>query len=451
MRKIFYKHSKKPSGGKRSGLMVKFLLSLFIICVSFSTIQAQELTLTGTPTGGKSLILTVPAKIMQITRTQGVKSYTIWLNNSPYVTINRFNENNRVKGVLPPGEYALKTLGGSVTIYLNTVFPPENIILWGRQNAIVQPLLDGNFVVLSAPTAIAEATYDGTKGMSISGGLNGNRVFHYLSPHNIQNPGPKVFNAQGTNLGKTLVNQVLPPGVYRLVPERLYPESSVYGQIVLKVAGSVPSPLPLPFTDDLNSGFFNWDTSNITLEFSNEKIVWNTANFLSVFLKHSIPMENIAIEFDGYAEDNGINVFWSTEEVGYLVTFGGWYNTKSCSDIGGNTENREFIEGPVWTPKKWHHYKIIRQGDYLSAYCDNKLIFQRTSSRKFEGSGQLKFNSFGSKIGIDNVKIYRVSPVVPPEASFSLPFIDNFNQGLNNWDVSNFLFYVRSMTNQAKQ
>jgi hypothetical protein len=232
MTRILYRHSQKSSGEKRSGLIVKLLLSLFIMFAGVSIIQATEFKLTRTPEKGNTVILTTPARIMRITRTPGIKSYAIWRNGEAYITISRlkFDENNGVKGVLPPGRYVLKTLGGSATIYLNTNYRPENINLWGRQNKMVKPLWDGNIVVLCAPTTIVSATYDGTEGMGIFSGSN--RVLYFVSPHNRYNPGPRVIGGTG---GKTLVGQILPPGVYRLVPGRGTADGIVSGQIVLNV------------------------------------------------------------------------------------------------------------------------------------------------------------------------------------------------------------------------
>ena len=106
--------------------------------------EAREFKLTSTGTKGNVVLLTTRAKIMRINRTHGLKSYSIWRNGSAYITINplKFTEQNGVKGVLPPGRYVLRTLGGTVTIFLNTNFPAENITLWGRHNALVKPLLD---------------------------------------------------------------------------------------------------------------------------------------------------------------------------------------------------------------------------------------------------------------------------------------------------------------------
>jgi len=408
MRKQFYEHPKKPLGGKRSEMMLKLLLALFMICVSFSIIQAQELTLTGTPTGGQNLILTVPAKIMRITRTEGVESYTVWLNGSPYVTIRRFNEKNGVNGVLPPGEYALRTIGGSVTIYLNTAFQQFNTILWGRQNAIVKPLLDGNFVILNAPTAIAEATYDGTKGMSIRrGSFNGITVLHYLSPHNIQNPGPIVLNAQGTNVGKTLVNQLLPPGVYCLVPERRTPEGIVYGQIVFRFPGSAPS--PLPFIDNFDQGLNNWDVSNIQPNLTNGQLFWNEGNHNGVYTNFLIPLENIVIEFDGWTETNGIAIEWKdSQNNGYNVSIGAHFNTASYIGQIDNGSYDWSINKEVFIQlKKWQHYKIIQNGKSLITYLDGDYIGEYNTNTSFSGNGLLRFSTYNLRLGIDNVRIYR--------------------------------------------
>ena len=86
--------------------------------------------------------------------------------------------------------------------------------------------------------------------------------------------------------------------------------------------------------------------------------------------KWKIPMENVAIEFDGYTENNGFGINWlNDEKLGYSVTFGGWFNTKSGSYFGEQAKNEELVDGAVYTVKKWHRYKILRQGNYLSGYC----------------------------------------------------------------------------------
>ncbi len=238
MKKMFSNQSNKTSKGNRAGSITKYLLFLFIIGVGFSMSQATEFQLFRTPTTGNVVTLTAPAKIMRVSYTQKLESFSIWKNNSLYFTVSRltFTEKNGLKGILPPGKYVLRTLGGSVTIFLNTVFKPENVILWGMQTAVVKPRWDGNVIVICSPTTIISAAYTGTDGMGIFAASQPHRAFlRYLSPHNHFNPGPKVFNSAGVSLGKTLEGQTLPPGVYTITPGRGTADGIVNGHIVFQL------------------------------------------------------------------------------------------------------------------------------------------------------------------------------------------------------------------------
>ncbi|MBU1338453.1 MAG: hypothetical protein KKD56_05240, partial [Acidobacteria bacterium] len=84
---------------------------------------------------------------------------------------------------------------------------------------------------------------------------------------------------------------------------------------------------------------------------------------------------------------------------------GGWFNTKSGSDVGKSGQNRELVNSKVWEAKRWHHYKIVRNGDILQTFCDGRKIYERTVTSRFSGTGYLKFNSYATRIGIDNVKV----------------------------------------------
>lgn len=219
-----------PAPRNRPGALVISILILFSLSALLA--EAKEFKLTGTPSGGQRLVLTANAKIMRISRGSGVTSYTLWRNGQPFVTVRppKFDENNGLKGVLPPGSYVLRTMGGSVTLFLDTVYKPEKISLWGKKNVLVEPLEDGNIVVLASPAMIVSSFYDGTLGMGIY--FESTRVLYFVSPHNRTNPGPKVIGGTG---GKTLVGQTLPAGVYRLNPERGKADGIVRGDVVIEV------------------------------------------------------------------------------------------------------------------------------------------------------------------------------------------------------------------------
>ncbi len=168
-------------------------------------------------------------------------------------------------------------------------------------------------------------------------------------------------------------------------------------------------PDPSSFYEDFANGLTNCVVDDRNASIIDGKLYWGTGNFLNTTFNWNLPMENVAIEFDAYCENNGMNIYLQNKEkLGYTIILGGWYNTRSGSDVGREVENRELVNGKVYVPKQWQHYKILRQGDNLTAYCNGRLIFQRNINTRFQGPGKLRFNSYVTKLGIDNVKVYKV-------------------------------------------
>ena len=221
-----------------------FLMALFAIFYGGSLYgiqfqlwgsQKEGTTFSGPKIGGNTVTLTSDAKIVNVAR--NADSFTVFRNGSEYVTIEK---GHVLTGVLPPGEYTLRTSSGRVTILLDTEFTAEKIILWGRQKAIVKPLWEGNYIALGAPTPIVGASYDGTDGMGIFRNRQHRAFLQFISPHNMQNPGPKVIDITGAVVAKSLVGQVLPVGVYSLTPGRGTGDGIVYGEVVLNVGAVAP-------------------------------------------------------------------------------------------------------------------------------------------------------------------------------------------------------------------
>ncbi len=214
--------------------------SMIFLLLNFSLIYAIQYNLWGSqkegssfggPTqSGNTVNLTNNAKIISVS--QNADSFSVFRNGSLFVTVEK---GQKFSGLLPPGEYTIRTSIGSVSILLDTEFSPEKITLWGRQTAVTSPRYEGNIVILCSPTQIVDSFYDGTDGMGIFRDGQGRAFMQFISPHNIHNPGPKVIDISGNNLGKSLVGQTLPAGVYTLTPGRGTADGIVYGYIVLNV------------------------------------------------------------------------------------------------------------------------------------------------------------------------------------------------------------------------
>jgi plastocyanin len=162
--------------------------------------------------------------------------------------------------------------------------------------------------------------------------------------------------------------------------------------------------LSLPFSDDFSAGLRNWDTQNIKPEWSDGKLFWNEPGHRPLSTRKSIPFENVIIEFDAWCEKDGLPVRWENERgEGYLVVLGAWLNTRSLSGHGPG--NVEVVFGQHIVFKKWQHYRIVRQGDNLTASIDGTEVISRKITSRYVGRGTLRFHSY-SRVGIDNVRIF---------------------------------------------
>jgi hypothetical protein len=166
--------------------------------------------------------------------------------------------------------------------------------------------------------------------------------------------------------------------------------------------------LKLPFTGNFSATNKNW-TLPENAEIKNGQLSWHTGSGTNLLkLNKKIPFENICIEFDGMSKKNGFNIHLVNDKnIGYIWILGGWYNTQSGSDIGLPAEQRKLVTGKLWTPGKWNHYKVSKIGRHLKGFCNNNLIFDRITEQKYQGLGNLFFDSWNTIININNIKIYK--------------------------------------------
>lgn len=174
--------------------------------------------------------------------------------------------------------------------------------------------------------------------------------------------------------------------------------------------GATSELLELPFFEKFNNETSKW-TYPANGFIKQGKFFWNAGqDFKQIRLNALIPLENIVIEFDGYAETNGFGIHLvNKNDIGYIVVLGGWNNSQSGSDVGKPTENRKLVPGKVWQPKVWGHYKVVRSGNHLSGYYNGRLIFDRIVLTRYKGYGALYFDSWNALMGIDNIHIYKAN------------------------------------------
>ena len=221
---------------------------LLALCLMFLPVpsSAERFTISSRQAG---VLIPAPALIESANFFGRVDSFALRCNGRLIAHVDLWS-NKEMRGVIPAGNCSVTVFGGgSVDIRVETDFGPQTFLMWGKQTALAEPRVSHNYVVLETPATIVSSTYDGTKGMTIWEGVADplintdltNRVFHYISPHDIYGDGPKVISGPDGNItvvGKTLVGLTLNPGTHWLLPGRGTADGIVYGEVVVSIPGS---------------------------------------------------------------------------------------------------------------------------------------------------------------------------------------------------------------------
>lgn len=228
-----------------------------------------------------------------------------------------------------------------------------------------------------------------------------------LNPQGEITKKPLAASGWWTNIDTTFSDDdVIKKSGLRLEIESELPIVKKEEPIVKKIA--MPIPNNLPINEDFSKGFENWNHQSTDVECKDEKLYWNDIDQNPISLKTAIPLQNVVIECDVWAEKNGVTLEWfNSENKGYSISLGSYSNKKSLLGVRkGKRYDFSSFSGAHLTFKSWQHYKIVLKKDVLEVYINDTLIGKKLIYQHFKGNGYLSFSSFQSQLGIDNVSIY---------------------------------------------
>ena len=163
------------------------------------------------------------------------------------------------------------------------------------------------------------------------------------------------------------------------------------------------------FSGDLS----NWDTSKIKPYLYEKRLFWEIDEYNPLMHNTLIPLQNIIIEFDGWADKNGMGVGWyNSESKGYMIIIGAGFNTRSeiiIKDKDTYPDSFDISKIPDASLKlnTWQHFKFIVTNEIIEVYLDEKLIGSKKIDKSFEGEATLVFHSHKTRLAIDNLKVYK--------------------------------------------
>lgn len=167
----------------------------------------------------------------------------------------------------------------------------------------------------------------------------------------------------------------------------------------------------LLFADGFEGSLSNWDTSMVAAEAVEGALYFTVQGRNSLILRQTLPMDNVAIEFRGLAETNGIQVYLmktQNEHYGWALGMGGNQHSLLVDDASGQA--LETVMGAAYTPGQWHTYRVVRRGSTLEAWRDGRLIISSAAAKDYSGEGMLVFSTQDARIGLDDVQAFRLLP-----------------------------------------
>lgn len=161
--------------------------------------------------------------------------------------------------------------------------------------------------------------------------------------------------------------------------------------------------------EDFSGNLSNWDTSAMKPILYEGNLFWEVGESNKLIHKTPIPLQNIIIEFDGWVEKNGLSVEWYNSDIkGFNFGIGAYNNTKSAIGLKDkDTYEFSWFPGTHLKLNTWHHYKFVVGNNKLKVYLDDQLIGSKELYQNLPGEGKLAFNSYQSRIAIDNVQVYK--------------------------------------------
>lgn len=202
--------------------------------------------------------------------------------------------------------------------------------------------------------------------------------------------------------------------------------------------------LSLPFQDNfdrpsLGQNWFTerpgrWQIEYDTKTKKGHLCVWQSRN-MPLFLRKTLP-RNVVIEFDAVAHhrEGDVKVELFTDgrfhATGYVLVHGGWNNKWSIIDrLDEHNRNCKYLKnrrthennlrvncrkikrgGPVQNRR--YRWKIIRSGDTVQWFIDNRLFLKYQDPMPLEGKSHrhFAFSNWISRVCFDNLKISKHIP-----------------------------------------
>jgi len=187
-------------------------------------------------------------------------------------------------------------------------------------------------------------------------------------------------------------------------------ESDPPADVVSEPSGTPLHAGPLLFSDDFSGGIesvtAHWDVDEYDVEIDNGRLLFDPNEFMMhLELSRSLPLENIAVEFDGWTEGDGLHILFSNDSDDSLNASLG-AGEYSGTDLFSGSTPLASVRGKAFTAGAWTHFKLTQKDGVIEVSVDGSLVISARAPDWMKGEGHLAITANGRPVGVDNVRVY---------------------------------------------
>ena len=162
------------------------------------------------------------------------------------------------------------------------------------------------------------------------------------------------------------------------------------------------------FSGDLEEIEANWNVDDLYVELDDGKLFFEPDDEVwALKLNRRVPLQKIAVEFDGWTEGQSLHIVFSNENDDTFSASIGSGSYAGISLFSGNTMVAT-VRGQAFEAGAWSHFELTQKDGVVEVSVDGKPVISGDAPDWMQGSGYLSITANGRPVMVDNVKVYEL-------------------------------------------
>ena len=162
------------------------------------------------------------------------------------------------------------------------------------------------------------------------------------------------------------------------------------------------------FSGDPEEMAANGNIDDLYVELTDGKLFFEPDDEVwALRLDRRIPLQKIAVEFDGWTEGQSLNIIFSNDSEDRFNASLGTGKYAGIALFSGNTLVTS-VRGPAFKAGVWSRFKLTQKDGVVEVSIDGERVISGEAPDWMNGKGYLSISSNGWPVKVDNVKVYEL-------------------------------------------